>query len=84
MIKLLIKSLLINLLNIKQIMIFLKNLKNSNEEIFEIAKKVKGWGRIYSVKYLKVTNDEIKEWILEEGCHNEIDPAYTALTCAKK
>ena len=50
----------------------LKNLKNSNEEIFEIAKKVKGWGRIYSIKYLKVTNDEIKEWILEEGCHNYI------------
>lgn len=62
----------------------LKNLKNSNEEIFEIAKKVKGWGRIYSIKYLKVTNDEIKEWILEEGCHNYIIPAYTAYTCAKK
>ena len=62
----------------------LKNLKNSNEEIFEIAKKVKGWGRIYSVKYLKVTNDEIKEWILEEGCHNYIIPVYTAYTCAKK
>ena len=62
----------------------LKNLENSNEEIFEIAKKVKGWGRIYSVKYLKVTDDEIKEWILEEGCHNYIIPAYTAYTCAKK
>ena len=62
----------------------LKNLKNSNEEICEIAKKVKGWGRIYSIKYLKVTNDEIKEWILEEGCHNYIIPAYTAYTCAKK
>ena len=62
----------------------LKNLENSNEEIFEIAKKVKGWGRIYSVKYLKVTNDEIKEWILEKGCHNYIIPAYTAYTCAKK
>ena len=62
----------------------LKNLKNSNEEIFEIAKKVKGWGRIYSVKYLKVTNDEIKEWLLEEGFLNYINPAYTAYTCAKK
>ena len=62
----------------------LKNLENSNEEIFEIAKKVKGWGRIYSVKYLKVTNDEIKEWLLEEGYLNYINPAYTAYTCAKK
>ena len=59
-------------------------LENSNEEIFEIAKKVKGWGRVHSISYLEATNDEIKDWLLEEGCHNEIDPAYTALTCAKK
>ena len=62
----------------------LVQLEDSNEEIFEIAKKVKGWGRIYSVKYLKVTNDEIKEWLLEEGFLNYINPAYTAYTCAKK
>ena len=59
-------------------------LENSNEEIFEIVKKVKGWGRVHSIAYLEVTNDEIKDWLLEEGCHNEIDSAYTALTCAKK
>ena len=59
-------------------------LENSNEEIFEITKKVKGWGRVHSISYLESTNDEIKDWLLEEGCHNEIDSAYTALTCAKK
>jgi len=63
--------------------IFVK-LENSNEEIFEIAKKVKGWGRVHSIGYLEATNDEIKEWILEEGCHNYVLPAYTAYTCAKK
>ena len=63
--------------------IFVK-LANSNEEIFEIAKKVKGWGRVHSIGYLEATNDEIKEWILEEGCHNDVLPAYTAYTCAKK
>ena len=63
--------------------IFVK-LENSNKEIFEIAKKVKGWGRVHSIGYLEVTNDEIKEWILEEGCHNDVLPAYTAYTCAKK
>ena len=63
--------------------IFVK-LENSNKEIFEIAKKVKGWGRIHSIGYLEVTNDEIKEWILEEGCHNDVLLAYTAYTCAKK
>ena len=63
--------------------IFVK-LENSNEEIFKIAKKVKGWGRVHSIGYLEATNDEIKEWILEEGCHNDVLPAYTAYTCAKK
>ena len=58
--------------------------ENANDEIFEIAKKVKGWGRVHSISYLEATNDEIKDWLLEEGCHNEIDSAYTALTCAKK
>ena len=62
----------------------LVQLEDSNEEIFEIAKKVKGWGRIYSIEYLQATNNEIKEWILEEGCHNNVLPAYTAYTCAKK
>ena len=65
------------------LIIFVK-LEDSNEEIFEIAKKVKGWGRIHSIAFLEATNDEIKEWILEEGCHNNVLPAYTAYTCAKK
>ena len=62
----------------------IEHLENSNNEIFEIAKKVRGWGRIHSIPYLEVTNNEIKEWILEKGCHNEVVPSYTALTCAKK
>ena len=39
-------------------------LENSNKEIFEIAKKVKGWGRVHSIAYLEVTNDEIKDWFV--------------------
>ena len=62
----------------------IEHLENSNNEIFEIAKKVKGWGRIHSIPYLEVTNNKMKEWILEKGCHNEVVPSYTALTCAKK
>ncbi len=65
------------------LIIFVK-LEDSNEEIFEIAKKVKGWGRIHSIAFLEATNDEIKEWILEEGCHNNVFPAYTAYACAKE
>ena len=62
----------------------LVQLEDSNEEIFEIAKKVKGWGRIYSIEYLQATNNKIKEWMLGEGCHNYVLPAYTAYTCAEK
>ena len=62
----------------------LVQLEDLNEEIFEIAKKVKGWGRIYSIEYLQATNNKIKEWMLEEGCHNYVLPAYTAYTCAEK
>ena len=39
----------------------LVQLEDSNEEIFEIAKKVKGWGRIHSIEYLQATNNKIKE-----------------------
>ena len=62
----------------------LVQLEDLNEEIFEIAKKVKGWGRIHSIEYLQATNNKIKEWMLEEGCHNYVLPAYTAYTCAEK
>lgn len=52
---------------------------NSNDEIFALAKKVYGWGRIHAVKYLKAENDEIKKWLLEEGVNNDIHPDYTEM-----
>lgn len=50
---------------------------NGNDEIFALAKKVHGWGRIHAVRYLQPENDEIKKWLLEEGIHNDILPEYT-------
>lgn len=50
---------------------------NSNDEIFALAKKVHGWGRIHAVRYLEPENDEIKKWLLEEGIKNDILPEYT-------
>lgn len=52
-------------------------------EIFELAKKVKSWGRIQAVERLADTNNaEIKKWLLREGYKNSVMYEYTAFTCA--
>lgn len=50
---------------------------NANDEIFALAKKVYGWGRIHAVRHLKPETDEIRKWLLEEGIKNDILPEYT-------
>lgn len=57
---------------------------NGNDEIFDICKKVKGWGRIHAIEKLEPATDEIRQWLLREGVNNEIMPAYSALTCWNK
>lgn len=57
---------------------------NGNEEIFELAKRVHGWGRIHAVERLEPETDEIKKWLLREGYKNVVLPAYSALTCWNK
>ena len=54
-----------------------------NDDIFETAKKVSGWGRIHAVRYLRPLmprDKEIKEWMLKEGINNNVMPSYSALT----
>ena len=58
--------------------------EDPNTEIFEVARKVTGWGRIHAVERLKPENDEIRQWLLKEGWHNSIDPNYSALTILEK
>lgn len=55
----------------------IRHWENSNEIIFDIAKRTTGWGRIHAIDYLEVTNDEILKWLLTEGI-NSIVPEYTA------
>ena len=57
---------------------------NGNDEIFELAKKVHGWGRIHAIEFLEPDNEEIKHWLLTDGVHNDVMPAYSALTCWRK
>lgn len=61
----------------------MKSWKDSNQEIFEIAKKLKGWGKIFAVEQLRALDplyDEIRKWMLEEGINNNVMPSYSALS----
>jgi hypothetical protein len=62
-------------------------LGNSGEQptrtLWELARNVRGWGRIQIVERLTGTTDpEIQAWLLREGYRNCILYEYTALTCA--
>lgn len=55
--------------------------ENGSQEVFSLAKKVHGWGRIHAVECLQPETEEISRWFLLEGVHNDIMPAYSALPC---
>ena len=57
---------------------------DANEEIFRLAKKVHSWGRIHAIDRLEPTTSEIRRWLLLDGVHNDVMPAYSALTCWQK
>jgi len=60
------------------------NWPNGNDAIFKIAKRVVGWGKIHAVERLEPETDEIREWILRDGCSNGVVDAYLGLACAVK
>ncbi len=51
---------------------------------FELAKKLKGWGKIEVVEDMVADTPEKKEWILCHGCRNSILNSYLAYVCATK
>ena len=58
--------------------------EKGNDEIFELARKIHGWGRIHAIEQIESEKWEIKQWLLREGIHNSVLPAYSALTCWQK
>ncbi len=56
----------------------------ANEAIFQLAQRTHGWGRIHAVKALEPATEEIRRWLLLEGCHNTVNPNYSALVVAEK
>jgi hypothetical protein len=55
--------------------------RDGNQEIFELAKKLHGWGRIHAVERIEPRTAEIRRWFLMEGVDNNVMPSYSALSC---
>lgn len=60
------------------------NWEDAQGEIFELTKKVHGWGKIHAVGYLDEANPAVRNWILKEGVKNTVLPAYLGRTCYRK
>lgn len=62
----------------------LKNSGAGERELFELARRVHGWGRIEVVERLADTTDsDVREWLLREGYQNSIIYEYLAPICAR-
>lgn len=62
----------------------ISNWSDGNEIIFNLAKKLNGWGKIHAVERLEPVTEEIKHWMICHGCENTVLTQYLAPTCAKK
>lgn len=62
----------------------MRSWENPNQEMFEILKKVKGWGRVHLVRMIEADSEEIEEWLVRNGVHNAILSAYSGLDCFEK
>ncbi|WP_295092242.1 hypothetical protein [Ruminococcus sp.] len=57
---------------------------NGNNEVFDLAQKVHGWGKIHAVARLEPETKEIKDWLLHEGIVNNVLAEYSALDVYEK
>lgn len=55
-----------------------------NHVYYIYAQKLTGWGKINAMECIEPINDEIKEWILCNGCRNEVGYKYLAKTAYEK
>ena len=61
-----------------------RNWENASDELWQMAKRVDGWGRVHAVAELEPENQKMREWLLDDGWRNRVMPAYSALQCAVK
>lgn len=58
--------------------------EDANDIFFQLAKSLKGWGKIHAISMLKPENQAVTEWMLQHGWENEIMPEYSAATILKR
>ena len=53
------------------------------QALYEMAQKLKGWGRIEAVTLMTATPDpKLRRWLLTDAFRNEVTPQYLAYQCA--
>jgi hypothetical protein len=53
------------------------------QALYEMAQKLKGWGRIEAVTLMTATTDpNLRRWLLTEAFRNDVTPQYLAYQCA--
>ena len=57
---------------------------DSNALVFDIAKRVDGWGLVHAIEHLEPENDEIRDWFLRFGTKDAMIADYLVLNCAAK
>ena len=62
----------------------LRNWPEPEKELLELAKRVRGWGRIHCIDFLEAENEETREWLFYNGVDNDVLPAYSAWTVYEK
>lgn len=58
--------------------------KGGSERIWQLARSVNGWGRYFAIQELEAHSEEIKYWLLTDGCKNSSVRDYIAYMCAVK
>lgn len=58
--------------------------ENGNNEVFRLARKVHGWGRIHCVDKLVPETQEIRDWLFKEGIDNRVLSSYSAFPVWEK
>lgn len=59
--------------------------ENERNHVYYIySKKLTGWGKINSMELLEPVNDEVREWVLTDGCRNDVSYGYLGLAAFEK